>query len=77
MKHTVLGKKSVSFTTNDGKVINGTTLYVAFDADGVEGMAADKLFVTTEKMPKKNIVVGSDIDVYFNRFGKVDSIVTD
>jgi len=75
MRHTVLGLKPVSFTAADGKVIEGTTLYVAYDADGVEGMAADKIFVTTAKMPKSNIVVGADIDIYFNRFGKVDSIV--
>lgn len=75
MKHTVLGKKTVSFTAADGKVIDGTTLYVAYDADGVDGMAADKIFVTAAKMPKQNISVGADIDIFFNRFGKVDSIV--
>ena len=77
MKYTALGKKMVSFTASDGKVINGTTLYAGYDADGVEGMAADKIFVTAEKMPKKEIVVGADIDVYFNRYGKVDAIAVD
>ena len=75
MKHTVLGIKPVSFTAADGKLIDGTTLYVAYDADGVDGMAADKIFVTAAKMPDDDIVVGADIDIYFNRFGKVDSIV--
>ena len=77
MKHTLLGLKKVSFTAADGKVVDGTTLYVAYDADGVKGMAADKLFVSSSKMPKKELVVGSDIDIYFNRFGKVDSIIVD
>lgn len=77
MKHTLLGLKKVSFTAADGKVVDGTTLYVAYDADGVEGMATDKLFVTTAKMPKKDLVVGNDLDIFFNRFGKVDSIIVD
>lgn len=75
MKHTVLGKKAVSFTAADGKVIEGTTLFVAYDDDNVIGMAADKIFISAAKMPKGNIEVGSDIDIYFNRFGKVDSII--
>lgn len=77
MKHTLLGLKKVSFTAADGKVVDGTTLYVAYDADGVEGMATDKLFVTAAKMPKKDLVVGNDLDIFFNRFGKVDSIIVD
>ena len=75
MKHTVLGKKAVSFTAADGKVIEGTTLFVAYDDDNVIGMAADKIFISAAKMPKGGIEVGSDIDIYFNRFGKVDSII--
>lgn len=75
MKHTLLGKRSVSFTAADGKVVEGTSIYVAYDADGVEGMAAEKLFVPSAKMPKKDLVVGSDIDIFFNRFGKVDNIL--
>lgn len=74
MKYTVLGKKAVSFTSSDGKEIRGTTLYAGYETDGVEGMVADKLFVSTEKLPKKDIIVGTDIEVYFNRYGKVDSI---
>lgn len=74
MKYNLAGKKVVSFTAQDGKVINGTTLYVACEMDGVEGLATDKFFVPAEKLPKKDLVVGTDIDIYFNRFGKVDAI---
>lgn len=74
MIHSVLGKRAVSFTASDGKEISGTTLYLAYETDGVEGMAADKVFIPAAKMPKKDIVVGSEIDVLFNRFGKVEEI---
>lgn len=74
MIHTVLGKKPVSFTTNDGKEITGITLYLGYEAKGVEGMATDKVFVSAAKMPKEPIVVGSEVDVHFNRYGKVEAI---
>ncbi len=79
MRYTVLGKKAVSFTAADGKVINGTTLYAYYydESANVDGAITDKIFVTAEKMPKKEIVVGADIDVYFNRYGKVDAIAVD
>lgn len=74
MKYTLAGKKVISFTAQDGKTIDGTTLYVTNKMDGVEGQATDKFFVPAEKMPKKDLVVGADVEIYFNRFGKVDTI---
>lgn len=74
MLHTVLGKKSVSFTAKDGKEISGTTLYVGYEMKGIEGMATDKVFISAEKMPKGEIVVGSEVDILFNRYGKVEAI---
>lgn len=74
MKYVLMGKKPVNFTAQDGKVINGTTFYVSCEMDGVEGLATDKFFVSAEKLPKKDLVVGSDVEIYFNRFGKVDAI---
>ena len=75
MKVTIIGIRPVSFTANDGKEINGTSLYVAYDANGVEGMATDRFFVTAEKMPEKGFKVGGDVDLLFNRFGKVDRVI--
>ena len=74
MKHVVLGKRAVSFIAKDGKEISGTTLYLAYETEGVDGMAADKVFIPAAKMPKKEITIGSDVDVLFNRYGKVEAI---
>lgn len=74
MIHTVLGKKAVSFTTDDGKEITGVTLYLGYEERNVEGMAAVKVFVSEAKMPKEPIVVGSEVNVHFNRYGKVEAI---
>lgn len=74
MYHTVLGKRPVSFKSDDGKDITGTTLYLGYEEEGVEGMKVDKVFIAAAKMPKEDIVVGTEVDVVFNRRGKVDSI---
>ncbi len=77
MKYVVLGKKSVNFVSSDNKEIKGANLFVGCDAEGVEGMMCDKFFVAAEKLPKQEIVVGTDIEIYFNRYGKVDAIKVD
>lgn len=74
MIHTVLGKRLVSFTAKDGKEVKGVSLYLGYETEGVEGMAADKVFIPAAKLPKNDIVVGSEVDVLFNRYGKVEAI---
>lgn len=74
MFHTVLGKRPVEFTAKDGKEVKGVSLYLGYEAEGVEGMVTDKVFIPAAKMPKNDIVVGSEVDVLFDRRGKVDCI---
>lgn len=76
MRYTVLGKRPVSFTASDGRIINGTTIYAGCETEGVEGMTGEKFFVSAEKMPKKEIAVGRDVELYFTKFGKIDAIVS-
>ena len=54
MIYTVLGKRPVSFTANDGKTISGLTVYAGTDieGEGSVGLACDKFFISTEKLPK-------------------------
>lgn len=77
MIYTVLGKRPVSFTASDGKTISGVSVYVGADAEGegAVGLVCDKFFISNEKLPKAEIVVGKDVEIYFNRYGKVDKIV--
>lgn len=77
MKVSVIGKKHVDFVSKDGSEITGTTVYFAFDAEGVEGMETDKAFISTAKMPAKGITVGKDIEIVYNRFGRVERIIVD
>lgn len=74
MTHIVIGKRPVSFKSDDGKDVIGTTLYLGYEEENVDGMAVDKVFISAAKMPKKDIVVGTEVDVVFNRRGKVEAI---
>ena len=75
MKVTAFGFRPVNFTADDGRTITGTTLYIGYEAEGVEGLATEKIFVSAEKMPKKAIVPGSDVEVVFNMKGKVEAVI--
>ena len=77
MNYTILGKRPVSFTASDGKIITGTTVWAGAEIPDGEGfgLACDKFFITTDKMPKADIVVGKDVEIFFNRYGKVDKII--
>lgn len=75
MKVSVLGIRPVNFTASDGRAVAGSTLYIGYETDGVDGMAAEKIFVSAEKLPKKAIVPGSDIEIIFNMKGKVEAVV--
>lgn len=70
----VIGIKVVNFTADDGKVIKGRRIYVAFESNGVEGMETDSMFLSDDKFGDVDIVVGLDYSVSYNRYGKVETL---
>lgn len=76
MRAKVLGKREVAFTTKDGKEIDGVSIYYSYEEAKVTGLAADKLFLSNEKLrgiewdPK----IGDEFQPLFNRYGKVDTV---
>lgn len=71
---TVIGVRDVSFTTKDGVFIEGQSVWytIPIESHG-RGEQAEKGFLP---LPKK--LNPSDLpclaDLYFNRYGKIDSI---
>ncbi len=70
----LMGYRMVDFTDKTGKHVSGVSLYVSYPLNGVNGSATDKLFVRPELFRDLAVVPGDDLDIRFNRFGKVDSI---
>lgn len=74
MKATVVGKKILNFTTKEGNVIDGCTYYITYEEKNVIGVTTDKVFVSTAKLDGTLINVGDVIDIFYNKFGKVDKV---
>lgn len=74
----VLGiQRGVSFKI-DGREFSGLNLYCAIKRDHVEGHATEKIFINMSKdcyAVASGLKVGDEIETYYNRYGKVESIV--
>ena len=75
MQATVIGTRIVDFKTKDGKHIQGTSVYIAYAENGVVGKAAERIFVAQEIDLPKGMAVGSKIQLFFDRKGKVQAVV--
>ncbi len=70
----IIGKKTMRFTSKEGRVIDGTSVYLTYEKDGFEGVIAEKFFIPSVKMKSSDFKVGDILDVTFNRYGKIDSV---
>lgn len=73
MHVTVIGVQPVNFTGSDGRQVTGHNLYVTYPSDRVEGVVSMKVFIPSRIVFVPN--VGDEIDIIYNRYGKVHDIV--
>jgi hypothetical protein len=72
---TVVGLKQTSFKPEDSdREIRGVNLWAAYDQNGVEGKACDRIFVKESALPDDPISLGDDIEILYNKWGKVDLV---
>ena len=77
MYHVVGIKRGMSFSGKDGEVISGLKLYLSCPDEKVEGFATDSFFISSSSgcyVAASALQPLDDIDVFFNRYGKIDSI---
>ncbi len=78
MMYRVVGiRKNMSFNTKDGGKMSGLKLHLLCPDDHVEGMASDSFFISSSAScygVAASLCPDDDIEIYFNRFGKIDSI---
>jgi len=71
----IIGKRPSGFTTADGTKIEGVTLYLAetMTTPGAEGKSAERVFLSKNKLSALDFTptVGMEVDVLYNKFGKV------
>lgn len=71
----VVGFKASSFKAPDtGAQISGYNLFLEEARDGVTGVAVERAFLSDRKLHGYVPRVGDQLDLIYNRFGKVESL---
>lgn len=76
MKYNVLGIEKVDYVSKKtGQPVRGTNLHCSQveNPDHVDGIRVERLYVP-ERVHLGGLSVGDDVDVYFNRYGSVDTV---
>jgi len=73
----IIGIRPSSFKGSDGTQVSGQNIYMTYPLDKGDGLGAERVFVTGERLgtwlyrPK----VGDEVEVNYNRYGKCTEIV--
>lgn len=74
----IIGIRPSSFTASDGTKIEGKTVFIveSMTTPGAEGKSADRIFLSKKKLADLDFIpaVGMEVDVFYNRFGKVATL---
>lgn len=70
----LVGFEAKHFRFEDGKEINGYNLYTEEQRTGVTGLAAERIFIRDEKLQGYVPVIGQEIRIWYNRFGKAEGV---
>lgn len=74
MKARFLGSKNMKFTSKDGVLIEGKTIYTSFPAEGVDGEQCEKFFVRNNVPTPENLKIGEPFEIEFDHRGKIQKI---
>ncbi|MDY3692472.1 MAG: hypothetical protein SO072_10955 [Dysosmobacter sp.] len=68
----VVGMRDVNFTDDNGRKVEGTSVFYLIQADGVVGKMAGKLFVSKDRRSGMDYfpAVGEKVAVNYDRYGK-------
>lgn len=74
----IIGTEGKSFTTKDGKLIEGADLYAkwAINPERGAGYKADRFFLSAAKLAALGFTPkpGQTVEIYYNRYGRVETM---
>lgn len=74
----LIGVENKSFTTKDGKLIEGADLYAkwAINPERGAGYKTDRFFLSAAKLAALSFkpTPGQTVQIFYNRFGKVETM---
>lgn len=77
----IIGYRKSDFTTKDGVSVTGYSVYIATEIDPRRGagVSVERQYLSDAKLAKEGInladLLDREVKVYYNRYGRVDSIV--
>lgn len=72
----VLGIESVNYVSKKtGNPVSGQRLHLSYDKKGCDGAAVESYFVRNDAFSDGVPGVGDDVELFFNRYGNVRSVV--
>ena len=77
----LIGYRKSDFVTKDGVPVTGYNVYIATEINPRRGggVSVERDYLSDTKLSRENLkldeLLGHDIKVYYNRYGKIDSIV--
>lgn len=74
MKAKILRVQKVGFTNNNGEVISGTNIFVAFPDENVEGVRTEKFWLKDGINLPKDTKLNDMLEIAFDRKAKVEMI---
>lgn len=77
----IIGYRKNDFKTNEGVEVTGYSVYIATEVDPRRGagVSVERQYLSDAKLAKEGIdlaeLMDREVKVYYNRYGRVDSIV--
>ena len=77
----IIGYRKNDFKTNEGVEVTGYSVYIATEVDPRRGagVSVERQYLSDAKLAKEGIdlaeLIDREVKVYYNRYGRVDSIV--
>jgi len=75
MKIKVVGIQNIDYINKAGRHVSGVNIHAMYTDNRTEGYAVDKFYLPADFPNLENVKINSDVDVYFNQYGKVDFLV--
>lgn len=73
MTITIIGCRDTSFTAQSGEKISGQTIWFTSPLDRGRGVQADRAFLSQRKAVTP-VDLPCDAEIFYNKYGKVDSV---
>lgn len=70
----VVGYQHKELKFQDGNSCTGYYLFLSEKREGVEGIATERVFCSDKKIGNYIPKIGDHVQVFYNRYGKVDSV---